>query len=113
MKHNYYNLDISQYTVFSFPEYNLNNFLAIWSESKYQLAIYEKLHSNIKACSSANLLNTVPLSVTFDTIFTHEFFEFETALCNSPKIVRRKKYIKNVQMKTLNQHCPNVHIFAT
>ena len=27
------------------------------------------------------------------------------------KIVQRKKYIKNVQMKTLYKYCPNVHIF--
>ena len=73
MKHNYYNLNIAQYAVFSFPEYNLNNFLATQSEPKYQLATYEVLHSNIKAYSSANLLNTVLeiLSVTFDTMFTY------------------------------------------
>ena len=73
MKQNYGNLDIAQHAVFSFPEYNLNNFLAIWSEPKYQLAIYEILHSNIKAYPSVNLLNTAfkILSVTFDTIFTY------------------------------------------
>ena len=60
----------------------------------------------MKAYSSANLLNTVlaTLSVTNIkyTIFTYQFFEFETALCNSPKIFQRKKYIKNVHIKTLN-----------
>ena len=73
MKHNYYNLIIAQYAVSSFPEYNLNNFLAIKSEPKYQLAIYEILRFNIKAYPSVNLLNTVLeiLSVTFDTIFTY------------------------------------------
>ena len=50
------------------------------------------------------------LSVTFDAIFTYKLFEFETALCNSPKVFQRKKY-ENVHMKALNQHCPNVHIF--
>ena len=49
----------------------MNNFLAIWSEPKYQLAVYKILHSNIKAYSSANLLNTILLSVTFDTISTY------------------------------------------
>ena len=33
------------------------------------------------------------------------------AVSNSTKIVLRKKYIKNVQMKALNQYCPNVDIF--
>ena len=33
------------------------------------------------------------------------------ALCNSTKVVLRKKYIKNVQMKALNQYCPNIDIF--
>ena len=70
MKQNYYKLNIAQYAVF-FPEYNLNNFLAIRSEPKYEFAIYEILHSDIKAHSSANLLNNVILSVTFDTIFTY------------------------------------------
>ena len=56
------------------------------------------------------MLNTVFLSVTFDTFSTYKFFELETALCNSQKIVQRKKYIRNVHMKTLNQHCPNVHV---
>ena len=116
MKRNYYNLNIAQYAVFSFPEYNLNNFLVIQSEPKYQLAIYEILLSNIKAYSSAHLLNTVLeiLSVTFDTTFTYYFFELETALYISPKIVQREKiYIKNFHMKMLNQHCPNVHIFVS
>ena len=96
MKHNYYNLNIAQYAVFSFPKYSLNNFLAIQSEPKYQLAIYEILHSNVKADLSANLLKTVleTLSVTFDTILTYKFFEFETALCNSPKVVQRKNILK-------------------
>ena len=71
MKHNYYNLNTAQYAVFSFPEYNLNNFLVMWSKPKYLLAIYEILHSNIKAYSSENLPNTVLASVTFDTIFTY------------------------------------------
>ena len=73
MKHNYYNLNIAQYAVFSFPEYNLNNFLVIYqNEPKYQLATREILLSNIKAYSSAHLLNTVLeiVSVKFDTTFT-------------------------------------------
>ena len=116
MKHNYYSLNIAQYAVFSFSVYNMNKFLAILCEPKYQLAIYKILHSNIKAYSSAHLLNTVLeiLSVTFDTTLTYYFFELETALYISPKIVQRKKiYIKNVHMKMLNQHCPNVHIFVS
>ena len=44
----------------------------------------------------------------FSLIFSPKF---KTALCNSPKIVERKKYIKNVQMKTLHQSYLNVHIF--
>ena len=115
LKHNY-NLNISQYAAFFFPEYNLNNFLIIESEAKFQLAMYEILLPNIKAYSSANLLNTILeiLSVTFGNTFTYQFFEFETFLCNSPKIVQRKKiYTKNFHIKTLNQHCPNVHIFVS
>ena len=50
-------------------------------------------------------------SVTFDAIFTYYFFEFEKALSNPPKIVQRKKYIKNTQRKMLNQYCANVLIF--
>ena len=101
---------------FFFPEYNLNNFLAIQSEPQYQLATCEILLSNVKSYFLANLLNTVleVLSVTFDTTFIYQFFEFETALCNSSKIVQRKKIqFKNVHMKTLNQHCPNVHISSS
>ena len=56
-------------------------------------------------------MNTVLFSVTLDAIFTNYFFKFETGLCNSSKIVHRKKYIENVQMKTLKQYCPNVYIF--
>ena len=89
--------------------------LAIYvlSESKYQLVIYAILHSNIKSFFSANLLNAVVeiFTVTLDTVFTYEFFEFEKVLCNSPKIVPCRKYIKNVQIKTLKLHCPNDHIF--
>ena len=45
----------------------------IQSEPKCQLAIYAILHSNIKAFSSANLLNTVLkiLTVKFDALFTY------------------------------------------
>ena len=58
---------------FFFPEYNLNNFLAIQSEPQYQLATCEILLSNVKSYFLANLLNTVleVLSVTFDTTFTY------------------------------------------
>ena len=52
-------------------------------------------------------------SWNFDTVFTTFFFKFETALGNSPKIFQRKKYIKNILMKTLNQHYSNVYIFAS
>ena len=78
------------------------------SEPKYQLAIYAILNSSIRAFSTANLLNTVLnfFSVTFDAIFTYQFFEFENALCNSPKIVQHKKYIKNIQLKTLKPVLP-------
>ena len=67
----------------------------------------------LKAFSSANLLNTALkiLSVTFWCYFHLLVFEFETAPCNLPKIVQRKKYIKNVLMKTLNHYFPNFHIF--
>ena len=76
MKHNYYDLNIAQYAFFfffSFPEYNLSDFLAMQSEPKYQLAIYKILHSYVTAYSSENLLNTVLeiLSITLDTIFTY------------------------------------------
>ena len=87
----------------TFLAYSLNQNIN-WLYTKYYF---------LKAYSSANFLNTVLeiLSVTFDTTFTYQFFEFETALSNSPKIVQRKKiYMKNVHMKTLNQHCPNFHI---
>ena len=75
----------------------------IESEPKYQLAIYAILNSSIRAFFTANLVHTVLnfFSVTFDAIFTYQFFEFENALCNSPKIVQHKKYIKNIQLKTL------------
>ena len=50
-------------------------------------------------------------NITFyhKSFFLNKFAEHCT--CNSPKIVQRKKYIKNLNMKTLNQHCSNVHIF--
>ena len=58
--------------------------------------MYAILNSTIRAFSTSNLLNTVLkiFSVTFDAISTYQFFEFENALCNSPKIVQHKKYIK-------------------
>ena len=75
----------------------------IESEPKYQLAIYAILNSSIRAFSTTNLLNTVLkiFSFTFDTIFTYQFFEFRNAVCNSPNIVQHKKYINNMQLKTL------------
>ena len=70
--------------------------------------MYAILNSSIRAFSTANLLHTVLnfFSVKFDAIFTYQFFEFENALCNSPKIVQHKKYIKNIQLKTLKPVLP-------
>ena len=115
MKHNYYNLNIAQYAVFSFPEYNLNNFLVIQSEPKYQLAIYEILLFNIKAYSSANLLklylkfyqlHLILLSL-ISSLNLRQLSVIHQKLFNLKKI-----YIKHFHMKTLNQHCPNLHIFV-
>ena len=94
MKHNYYSLNIAQYAVFSFSVYNMNKFLAILCEPKYQLAIYKILHSNIKAYSSAHLLNTVLeiLSVTFDTTFTSSL-NLRRLFVIHQKLFNVKKYI--------------------
>ena len=73
-------------------------------------------NSNIRAFSLANLLSTVlkMFFVTFDAVFTYWFFEIEKALCNSPKIVQHKKYIKNIQLKTLKPILPQLlHIYVS
>ena len=49
--------------------------------------------------------------VTIYAIFTYQFFEFKKAVCNSPKVVQHKKYVKNVQMKTpVLSQCSRIYV---
>ena len=72
-------------------------------------------NSSIRAFSTANFLNTVLkiFSAKFGAIFTYWLFEWEKALCNSPEVAQHKKYIKNIQMKTLKpilSHCSHSYV---
>ena len=92
----YYGLRTSELPLAKFQRLKKQDFRIPFGSLNQNInCLYTKYYFLTKAYSSANLLNTVLeiLSVTFDTTFTHQFFEFETALCNSPKIVQCKKYI--------------------
>ena len=73
------------------------------------------LNSSIRAFCTANFLNTVLkfFSAKFGAIFTYWLFELEKALCNSPEVFQHKKYIKNIQIKTLKpvvSHCLHSYV---